>query len=79
MIKHFTVSYYFKVQDSGMYGGQGTIGYISADLSFENKMNGTPESPIDDMIKNFSELLDVSTDNIISISKSEFEENAEDD
>lgn len=77
-IKYFTIATYFKVLDSEMFGGKGSIGYTSACLGFENQMKGNPQDVVDISRENASQMLKVELENIISISANEYEENTED-
>ena len=77
--KYFSVTCYFKVLDSEMFGGIGSVGYTSVNFGFENQMKGKPQDLVDDCKEKLSKMLEVSLENIISISYEEYEENTEDD
>lgn len=78
LTKYFTITCYFKVLDSGMFGGKGSIGYTSASLGFENEMKGNPADAVDDFRKQTAKMLEVKLENVTSISYEEYEENTED-
>lgn len=77
--KYFNVTCCFKVLDSDMFGGKGSIGYTSASLGFENQMKGNPQDVVDIAKEGVAQMVGVSLENIISISASEYEENTEDE
>ncbi|HHX63141.1 MAG TPA: hypothetical protein GX707_20885 [Epulopiscium sp.] len=77
--KYFSVTCYFKVLDSEMFGGKGSTGYTSVSLGFENQMNGNPQDVVEITRENSAQMMKVDLDKVISISFSEYEENTEDD
>lgn len=79
IIKYFTVSCYFKVLDADVYGGIGSIGYACINSGFENQMKCEPQDVVDISIEGLSDMLNVSLENIISISHDEYEANTEDE
>ena len=78
-IKHFTISCCFKILDAEIYGGVGSTGYSCMNFGFENQMKGKPQDIVDDCKEKLSTMLEVSLENVISISYGEYEENTEED
>lgn len=77
-IRYFTITFCFKVLDSDMFGGKGSTGYASTGLGFKNELKGNPADAVDDFRKNTAKMLEVKLENVISVSKEEYEENTED-
>ena len=84
-----TLHFYFKIVDSDMFGGEGTIGYITAS---NGEALGSKKLPFDDMVslegfnsmrdayrKLISCQMEVPVEKIIPISRDEYKENTEED
>jgi len=76
-----TVHLFFKVLDSDMFGGDGTIGYVNSNAgecwpipSEEVEKNHTEK-----MRKIFADQMEVPVDKVIQISRDEYRENTEED
>lgn len=74
-----TISLYFEVKDSEMFGGVGEIGYteVKADLEVEDLSNIKIRDFAEDMIAGYAELLKVPKENVRIISRVEYEEDTE--
>ena len=77
------ISLYFEIEDSEMFGGEGSVGYAERNMDFtvtEKKPRIFKESAYDYVkkaIANMVESLGVSEACIRTISKEEYEENTE--
>lgn len=76
-----TISLYFEIKDSYVYGGAGTIGYseIKADLIAEKFSKIDLEMFAENQICGIAEFCKVPDGNVRVISRSEYEQNTEDD
>lgn len=74
-----TISLYFEVKDSEMFGGVGEIGYteVKADLEVEDLSNIKIQDFAEDMIAGYAEMLKVPKENVCIISRTEYAENME--
>lgn len=82
------LSLYFEIKDSHIYGGEGTIGYLSVvielnhlDYEKDNLFNKKEimEEYISDQTKNMATLSKVPVECVRVISKEEYEANTDDD
>lgn len=78
------ISLYFEIEDSEMFGGEGSVGYARRNMDFtvtEKKPRIFKESAYDYVkkaIANMAKSLGVSEECIRTINKEEYEENTED-
>ena len=74
-----TISLYFEVKDSEMFGGVGEIGYTEADvdLEVEDLSNIKLQVFAEEMIAGYAKMLKVPKENVRIISRTEYEENME--
>jgi hypothetical protein len=78
------ISLYFEIEDSEMFGGEGSVGYAGRNMDFtvtEKKPRIFKESAYDYVkkaIANMAKSLGVSEECIRTINKEEYEENTED-
>ena len=78
---NMTLSLYFEISDSEMYGGKDCVGYACTNLDLETSdlSNINIEELVKSNIEAYSKLCNVPTENIKIISRHEYEENTEDD
>lgn len=76
-----TLCLYFEIKDSYVYGGKGTIGYseTKADLRVGTFSEIDFEMYAENQICGIAEFCKVPAENVRVISRSEYEQNAEDD
>lgn len=84
-----TLHFYYKIVDSEMFGGEGTVGYVSAS---NGESLGSEKMPFDEIVsiegfnstcdayrKIISYQMDVPLEKIIPISRDEYKDNTEDE
>lgn len=74
-----TLGVYFEIKDAELYGGQGTVGYanINSDLKISNL---TPEKVckyVEQQRKGMAEMCHVDTEKVKVISRTEYDENTD--
>lgn len=76
-----TLGLYFEVKDSELYGGEGSIGYanVNIDLKISVLENTDISNCISEQIKGLAEMCHVDIEKIRVISRTEYEENTEED
>lgn len=76
-----TLSLYFEISDSAIYGGEGSIGYANTnvDLKAANLKNTDVCKYAEDQRSGVAELCKVKADKVRIISRTEYEENTDDD
>lgn len=74
-----TISLYFEVKDSEMFGGVGEIGYteVMVDLEVEELTNVKIRVFAEDMIEGYAKMFNVPKEKVRIISRTEYEENME--
>lgn len=77
---YVTISLYFEIEDSELYGGKGEIGYAEsrADINAENFPQIDIEEYINNQILGFAGLCKVPPEKIRIIPRNEYEENTDD-
>lgn len=78
MNNYFTITMYFRVLDSSMFGGEGSQGYCYNELDFSNnEAKGGALNAIDGVREIFAKWMKVPIENIISIDRLEYLKNVE--
>lgn len=77
---YVTISLYFEIEDSELYGGKGEIGYAEsrADINAENFPKIDIKEYINNQILGFAELCKVPPEKIRIIPRNEYEDNTDD-
>lgn len=78
---NITLVFYFEIKDSEVYGGEGEIGYAEQrmDLEGSDLRNVKLLEAGKSAVEGFSELCKVPIENVRIISRSEYEDNVDDD
>lgn len=78
---HITLTFYFEIKDSEIYGGKGEIGYAEQRMDLETKDLGNIKllEATESAVKGFADLCEVPVENVRIILRAEYEENTEDD
>lgn len=74
-----TAETFFEVKDAEMFGGEGSVGYASTNLTGSINMIKIYEKYIQEQIKGFSRSFNVPESNIRVITEEEYKVNTEDD
>ena len=76
-----TLGVYFEVKDSEMYGGEGTVGYINTncDLKISALVSADVCDYVEKQIKGVANMCQVDAEKVRVISRTEYEENTEED
>lgn len=71
---HITASLYFRISDSELYGGIGSVGYSEITLECDYHTINISDDYIKDQIENIAKLTEVPIEKIKVISKDEYDE-----
>lgn len=76
-----TIGLYFEVRDAEMYGGVGTVGYANVNLecALESLTNEKLKNYVNSQIEGIANLCKTSVEKVKVISRTEYEENVDDD
>ena len=76
-----TLGVYFEVKDSEMYGGEGTVGYVNTncDLEISALVRADVCDYVEKQIKGVANMCKVDAEKVKVISRTEYEENTEED
>lgn len=76
-----TVGLYFEIHDADLYGGKGTVGYASTNA--DSKVSALAKADIGNYVESqrqaFAEMLKVDVEKVKVISRTEYEENTEEE
>lgn len=77
---YVTISLYFEIEDSEVYGGKGNVGYAESkvDVNVESFSKIDIEKYISNQISGFASLCKVPSEKIRVIPRGEYEENTDD-
>lgn len=78
---HITLTFYFEIKDSEIYGGDGEIGYAEQKMDLETCDLGNVKllEAAQSAVEYFAGLCRVPVENVRIISRDEYEENTGDD
>jgi len=76
-----TLGVYFEVKDSELYGGEGTIGYCNTnvDLKISSPLEADISNYVEHQCKGVADMCRVGVEKVRVISRTEYEENTEDE
>lgn len=74
-----TLTFYFRVRNSEMYGGEGSVGYSSFSMEECKNVNSLTENLIEEVRVAMAKTLGVTADDLDFITKSEHESATADD
>ncbi|MGC4018382.1 MAG: hypothetical protein QM793_03565 [Muricomes sp.] len=76
---HVTASLHFEISDSYMFGGEGTIGYMTINLGGIGDVSKITDDYIDARRQEHADLFQVPVESVKLISKEEYDRETEDD
>lgn len=78
---NITIEMFFEIKNSEMYGGEGSVGYaeIKEDICLESLKDYDLQEDAKGKIKGFADMMKVSREDVRIISRTEYEENTEED
>lgn len=76
-----TLGVYFEIQDADLYGGEGCVGYsnINVDLNISSLLKADICNYVEAQRKNMADMCCVDVEKVRVISRTEYEENTEDE
>ena len=76
---YITISLFFEISDSYLYGGMGSVGYAESKIGCYNRTVNVNNKYVDDQILSMAQLADVPAEKVKLITKEKYEENTEED
>ena len=78
---NITIEMFFEIKNAEMYGGEGSVGYaeIKEDICLESLKDYDLQEDAKGKIKGFADMMKVGQEDVRIISRTEYEENTEED
>ncbi len=74
-----SISLYFEISNSEMFGGEGSVGYTAATFGGVKNIENVDDSFVDKQIEGVANMLHVSKENVKLISKEQYDFETEDE
>lgn len=78
---NITIEMFFEIKNAEMYGGEGSTGYaeIKEDVCLESMKEYDLQKDAEEKIEGFAKMFQVSKEDVRIISRTEYEDNTEED